>query len=64
MQRISSISNIGPPNSGPPMAYVTYSEHEAKEYLSAWGIPCPAGILVNSSADASMLPGHLMGLLR
>ena len=47
-----TIPNIGPPNSGPPMAHLTYSEHEAKEYLLAWGIPCPAGILVNSIADA------------
>ena len=47
-----TIPNIGPPNSGPPMAHLTYSEHEAKEYLSAWGIPCPTGILVNSIADA------------
>ena len=30
----------------------SYSEHEAKEHLLAWGIPCLPGKLVNSVADA------------
>ena len=43
---------IRPSISGPPMKQLSYSEHEAKEHLLAWGIPCLPGILVNSVTDA------------
>ena len=43
---------IRPSISGPPMKQHSYSEHEAKEHLLAWGIPCLPGMLVNSKADA------------
>ena len=41
-----------PSISGPPMKQHSYSEHEAKEHLLAWGIPCLPGMLVNSVANA------------
>ncbi len=44
--------SIRPSISGPPMKQLSYSEHEAKEHLLAWGIPCLPGILVNSVVDA------------
>jgi acyl-CoA synthetase (NDP forming) len=43
---------IRPSISGPPMKQLSYSEHEAKEYLLAWDIPCLPGILVSSVAGA------------
>ncbi|MDP7065672.1 MAG: acetate--CoA ligase family protein [Arenicellales bacterium] len=43
---------IRPSISGPPMKQHSYSEHEAKEHLLAWGIPCLPGMLVNSVAEA------------
>jgi hypothetical protein len=43
---------IRPSISGPPMKQLSYSEHEAKEYLLTWGIPCLSGTLVSSVAGA------------
>ena len=43
---------IRPSISGPPMKQLSYSEHEAKEYLLTWGIPCLPGTLVSSVAGA------------
>ena len=43
---------IRPSISGPPIKQRSYIEHEGKEYLLAWGIPCLPGVLVESVADA------------